>query len=690
MANITILQLYYGGFKMRKYGDYTGLNEFTANQIKTIIVEAEKRDVDCTIFYGFPLIELDNTTTIMKGCIISQKGIIILHDSNDERKVYWRHINKTIMECPSISDLIMDPDITLIKYEECKNIENIISNIDDSNNDIMSKEDVDLLVAVIQKAYNLSKFDDRNIIKPNSIGAVIKRRNNQVSILDEQQFETIYKTQFGHTRIRGLAGSGKTILLAKKMAYLHYRNPNLRMAYVFYTISLKQFIEKLFISFYKEFDHYHEPDMSKISILHSWGNKNADGFYSTICREFEIERKKLGDVIHQRNKLDAVCNDLLEQVGARDIGLYDYVFLDEAQDFSIGFYKLAMRSLKATGRLIYAYDELQSLNEGTKIPSKYQIFGRKQCNDINLSICYRTPKEILVTAHALGLGIYKTDEEGNPDIVNMIQDMDTWAAIGYEVEAGELDYGKSVKLGRKDIIAEKCSDSVVILEKDSVGEQYEYVSNEILNLITNQDVSPDDILIIDLDSINLNEDFNIFKNTFYDKAWNEDKQDWVCKTNLVNKDNAIKFRVKDSIPFTTIFRAKGNEANIVFVVNSHKMQAISSYARNRIFTAMTRARFKVYVLGTKGMDCFIKEAETVKNNHYTLDFRYPSKSELKKMSTIAQTEIKNAKDYETISDLFKSMKNNPALIKEILLEQMGASSIEEFLMAMHEGEESDE
>ena len=189
------------------------------------------------------------------------------------------------------------------------------------------------------------------------------------------------------------------------------------------------------------------------------------------------------DVIHQRNKLDAVCNDLLEQVGARDIGLYDYVFLDEAQDFSIGFYKLAMRSLKATGRLIYAYDELQSLNEGTKIPSKYQIFGRKQCNDINLSICYRTPKEILVTAHALGLGIYKTDEEGNPDIVNMIQDMDTWAAIGYEVEAGELDYGKSVKLGRKDIIAEKCSDSVVILEKDSVGEQYEYVSNEILNLI---------------------------------------------------------------------------------------------------------------------------------------------------------------------------------------------------------------
>ena len=675
---------------MRKYGDYSGLNELTVSQIKKIINEIEVQGIDCTMFYGFPLIELDNTTTIMKGCIISRKGIIILHDSNDERKVYWRHMNKTIMECPSISDLIMDPDIKLIQYEKCENLGAIISRINNSNENIMTSEDVDLLVAVIQKAYNLSKFDDRVLEKEDSLGAIIKRRNNQVSILDEEQFETIYKTQFGHTRIRGLAGSGKTILLAKKMAYLHYRNPKLKMAYVFYTISLKQFIEKLFIAFYKEFDHYHDPDMSKISILHSWGNKNADGFYSTLCREFEIERKKLSDVIGHKNKLDAVCIDLLEQVGTKDIGLYDYVFLDEAQDFSIGFYKLAMKSLKVTGRLIYAYDELQSLNEETKIPSKYQIFGRKQCQDINLPICYRTPREILVTAHALGLGIYKTKEDGSSDIVNMIQDVDTWAAIGYEVEDGVLDFGKFVTLGRKDVISEKCTDSVVILEKESEIEQYEYISDQILDLIKNQDVSPDDILIIDLDSINLNEDYSKFKEVFYSKAWDEKKQQWTCKSNLVNKDNAVKFRVKDSIPFTTIFRAKGNEANIVFVVNSHKMQAISSYARNRIFTAMTRARFKVYVLGTKGMETFVKEAEMVKNNNYTLSFCYPTKAELKKMSTIAQTEIKNAKDYETITDLFKSMKSNPALIKEILLEQMGASSLEEFLSMIQEGEESDE
>lgn len=58
---------------MRKYGDYSDLNEVTASQIKEIINEIEARDIDCTIFYGFPLIELDNTTTIMKGVYYKPK-----------------------------------------------------------------------------------------------------------------------------------------------------------------------------------------------------------------------------------------------------------------------------------------------------------------------------------------------------------------------------------------------------------------------------------------------------------------------------------------------------------------------------------------------------------------------------------------------------------------------------------------
>lgn len=674
---------------MRKFGDFSELSESSVQAIEKIINGIESKGLPCSLFYGFPLIELDNSSTIMKGCIISTKGVLILHSLNDEKMVYWRHINKTIMECPTISELAIDPSVGLISFKNLDEIESIIDYLE-TKEDIMSKKDVDLLVAVIQKAYNLSKLDNRQINKPESIGSVIKERNNKVNVLDEEQFETIYKSQIGHARIRGLAGSGKTILLVKKMAYLHYRNPELNIAYVFYTVSLKQFIEKLFRLYYKEFDAYEEPDMSKVSILHSWGSRNTDGFYSTICKNFNIERKTFRDVYGEADKLGAACNNLLEQLNNQDVGLYDYVFIDEAQDFTLPFYKLALKSLKPTGKLVYAYDELQSLNTDNKMPSKYSIFGRKKCEDINLSVCYRTPKEILVTAHALGLGVYKKNDDGTPNIVNMIQDLDTWAAIGYEVEDGKLALGQDVVLSRKDVISDKCQDSVVILDSNSVEEQYTYVSNEILNLIQNEDVSPDDIMIIDLDSINLNDNFTLFKKVLMSKAWDESNSKWICGVNLVNKDNAIKFRIKDSTPYTTIFRAKGNEANIVFVINAHKLQSISSYSRNRIFTAMTRARFKVYLLGVGNMQSFVQEAQTVKENDYKLKFKYPTKNELQKMSTIAKTEIKSAKDYESLIDSIKLLKANPKLLKEALLEELGAGSLEEAIDILKGIDDKDE
>ena len=673
---------------MRKFGDFSELSEQTAKNIGIIIAEIERANIDCSIFYGYPLIELDNTSTIMKCCIISQNGILILNDSEQEQKVYHRHILKTILDCQTISDLVMDSKNKLIQFKDCNNIKDILEEL---NKDIkiLSTQDVDLLVAVIQKAFNLSKFDNRQIKVSNSLGSIVKRRNNKINILDEEQFQTIYKTQTEHARIRGLAGSGKTILLVKKMAYLHYRNPELKMVYVFYTISLKQFVEKLFYKFYKEFEKYKEPDMTKISFLHSWGNKNMDGFYSIICKKFNIVRKTIGDVYNKSDKFGAVCMDLLEQIKNIDIGMYDYIFLDEAQDFTLGFYKLALKALKPTGKFIYAYDELQSLNVETKMPSKNSIFGKKKCEDINLPICYRTPKEILVTAHALGLGIYKTKEDGSPDMVNMIQDTATWEAIGYEVVEGQLTFGKPVTLTRKDVIDDKCSDSVIILEKLNEEEQYKYVCHEILELIENQDVSPEDIMIIDLDSINLNDDFLIFRKILTERAWDETSEIWKCNVNLVNKDNAIKFRINGSIPFTTIFRAKGNEANIVFIINAHKLQSISTYTRNRIFTAMTRARFKVYLLGTSNMQSYINEAEIVRNNDYKLSFVYPTKAELQTMSTIAKTEIQSAKDYENFIDLFKHLKNNPALLKEILVEQLGVGVIEEIIELMQENNEEE-
>ena len=123
---------------MRKFGDFSELSENNVQAIEKIINGIESKGLSCSLFYGFPLIELDNSSTIMKGCIISSKGVLILHSLNDEKMVYWRHINKTIMECPTISELAMDPSVGLIAFKNLEETESIIDYIENKEDRFIS------------------------------------------------------------------------------------------------------------------------------------------------------------------------------------------------------------------------------------------------------------------------------------------------------------------------------------------------------------------------------------------------------------------------------------------------------------------------------------------------------------------------------------------------------------------------
>ena len=53
----------------------------------------------------------------------------------------------------------------------------------------------------------------------------------------------------GPQRIRGLAGSGKTVVLALKAAYLHSQHPDWNIAVTFYTRSLSQQYKDMITNF---------------------------------------------------------------------------------------------------------------------------------------------------------------------------------------------------------------------------------------------------------------------------------------------------------------------------------------------------------------------------------------------------------------------------------------------------------
>ena len=121
----------------------------------------------------------------------------------------------------------------------------------------------------------------RNVLQPDSLGARLKRLEDSIATLDHQQSTAVIETVEGVQRIRGLAGSGKTIVLALKATYLHAQHPDWRIAVTFNTRSLKGFFRRLIHNFYFEMTG-EEPDWDQLRVVHGWGapgGPDRDGVY---------------------------------------------------------------------------------------------------------------------------------------------------------------------------------------------------------------------------------------------------------------------------------------------------------------------------------------------------------------------------------------------------------------------------
>ena len=86
---------------------------------------------------------------------------------------------------------------------------------------VFDGEDIKKINRSLQVAFNLTSEDDRQVTSMSTMGAKIKERNTYIGNYDSTQFNMVHSPLNSHQRIRGLAGSGKTILMLKKLAFLH-------------------------------------------------------------------------------------------------------------------------------------------------------------------------------------------------------------------------------------------------------------------------------------------------------------------------------------------------------------------------------------------------------------------------------------------------------------------------------------
>jgi superfamily I DNA and RNA helicase len=481
------------------------------------------------------------------------------------------------------------------------------------------------------------------VTRHDSRGAKVKEIEQAIANLDHWQNRAAIEMPEGPQRIRGLAGSGKTIVLALKAAYLHAQHPDWQIAVTFESRALYQQFEALTLRF--SLDQLSEsPDYSRLKIMHSWGASNRDGVYKTIAANMGVAPKDFGYASSKYGRDDAfagVCRELLDLVeaGNYDTPIFDVVLIDEAQDLPPEFFRLVYHFTKDPKRIVWGYDELQKLSESS-MPSMEEMFGLNADGDLRVSLehgpdeaqrdivlptCYRNTHWSLATAHALGYGIYRED-----GLVQHFDDPKLWAEVGYRRVSGELRLGRAVVLERSiDSTPEffprllEDTDAVMLQKFDSEVAQDEWVADQIQRNLGEDELEPTDILIV-------------FPVPYRAKSRALSLRTSLTRrgidSHLVGVNSSVdQLRVVGSVAMAHIFRAKGNEAPMVYVMDAHSagFDVDRVTRRNTIFTAITRNKAWVRIVGHgSGMDVIEREVNAIRDHGYQLDFKIPSRARL--------------------------------------------------------------
>jgi superfamily I DNA and RNA helicase len=173
------------------------------------------------------------------------------------------------------------------------------------------------LNAAIERITNIKPTNKRaSVRRADSRGAILKLIEREIANLDVWQKKGAIEYPDGPQRIRGLAGSGKTVVLALKAAYLHARHPGWSIAVTFHTRSLYQQFQDLIRRFSFETMN-DEPDWTKLRILHSWGGRSEPGLYTEIARAYGADTKDFASAktaYGPERPFEGVCSSLLNQM----------------------------------------------------------------------------------------------------------------------------------------------------------------------------------------------------------------------------------------------------------------------------------------------------------------------------------------------------------------------------------------
>lgn len=495
--------------------------------------------------------------------------------------------------------------------------------------------------SVVEGAKALSRPQKRIVEDPERqpLAAAMAELEASIANFDQKQRHIALVDVGGPARIRGLAGSGKTVILAMKVAHLHLNNPSATILITFLTKSLRATIKSLVTKFYR---HYSEadPDWKVIHIRHGWGGRNVPGVYSEACRRAGVVPLTFPDASRLAKRGEsafaACCAALNEESVVKEF--YDYVLIDEGQDFPPSFYQLCYSLAKGDRDrkgIVWAYDELQDIMN-VKIRQPEELFGIDKdgqprvlldrssihvppggTNDAILSKCYRNQRDVLVSAHAMGFGVYGS-------IVQMLESAEHWQDVGYEVPSGPLVVGKKVDILRPDAnsplqIPETKVKLIDWFSGEKFADEISWVAREIQQFVS-LGLQPEEIAVISLDDRNAK--------SYLSAIAEQLSLQGISSNNIIaDPYNEPPFTLPNKVSLSTVYRAKGNEAAAIFAVGIDAIDAKTRGGRNRLFTAFSRSKAWLRVSGIGDLP-ILKELNEAATRAPHISFVMPNLTEI--------------------------------------------------------------
>ena len=315
---------------------------------------------------------------------------------------------------------------------------------------------------------------------------ILDKIKQKILIFDGEQTRFIYQEKKQNViRIQGLSGTGKTELLLHKLKDIYTNIQDSKILFTCHNKILASTLKKRipdFFNFMKVEEQIKWDE--RLWCVHAWGSQYDpdSGAYRFICEKYGLPFLRYS----YSRPFSVVCRKAIDEIKATNKVsssgyAFDYIFLDESQDFPDEFFELCEL---VTKEVVYVAGDIFQGIFDENIVSEVKP-------DFLLSKCYRTDPRTLMFAHGLGMGLFEESK------LRWLSD-EQWEACGYIIARGEGNlYLKREPLRRFEDIESSGIESMKLIQTQDSNNHATNVLEVIKDIVKNNPtVQPDDIGIV--------------------------------------------------------------------------------------------------------------------------------------------------------------------------------------------------